>query len=73
LSMGVRRCDGGIVSPLKSQTQSDSLGYFHLDLIPSARLVPDSSAYEISITLSDGTILREKVVVPDQETWQLTW
>ncbi len=73
LSPGVRRFGGAVVSPLVRQTQSDSLGYFHIDLIPSARLEPDSSAYEISITLSDGTILREKVAVPDQDSWQLTW
>ncbi len=73
LSPGVRRFGGAVVSPLVRQTQSDSLGYFYIDLIPSVRLEPDSSTYEISITLSDGAILREKVTVPDQNSWQLTW
>jgi|GEM_PF-1539396 len=73
LSAGARRFGGAVVSPLVQRTHSDSLGHFFLDLIPSALLNPDSPAYEISITLSDGTILRENIVVPDQKTWQLTW
>lgn len=73
LSAGARRYGGAVVSPLVNKTQSDSLGYFSLDLIPSALLDPDSPAYEISITLLDGTILRQNILVPDQNFWQLTW
>lgn len=73
LNVGARRYDGSVVSPLVKLTQSDSLGYFYLDLIPSSLLVPDSPHYEISITLADGTILRENVLVPNQDAWQLTW
>lgn len=73
LPSGVSRADDAIVSPFRVETNSDSTGYFYIDLIPSTDLSPDTAAYEITVTRSDGTILRERVLVPDQSNWLLTW
>ncbi len=73
LPQGVVRTNGNIVSPLSIETETDSLGYFHLDLIPSAQLVPDTTRYEITVRLEHGNILRERVWVPDTGDWIITW
>lgn len=73
LPAGMARLDGTIISPFKRSTVSDSAGYFYLDLIPNSDLTPDTCKYEISITRSDGTILRERVTVPDMPGWELSW
>jgi len=73
LPAGVTRAGTGIISPLQIETTTDESGYFYLDLIPGPQLLPDTAEYEISITLSNGTILRERVVVPDQGSWILAW
>ncbi len=73
LPSGVGRIDSGIVSPFKVSAVSDSAGYFFLDLIPNGSLIPDDSRYEITISRSDGTILRERLTVPQQSNWMLTW
>jgi len=73
LPAGVTRFDSSIISPYRVETTTDSTGYFYIDLIPNASLIPDTSKYEITIVRTDGTILRERVSVPDQESWLLTW
>lgn len=73
LPSGVSRIDSGIVSPFKVTAVSDSNGYFYLDLIPNGSLIPDDSKYEITISRSDGTILRERLTVPQQSNWMLSW
>jgi hypothetical protein len=73
LPSGVVQSGGAIVSPYKVTATSDSTGYFYLDLIPSPHLVPNNSKYEISITRTDGTILRQRILVPDLPGYQLTW
>ena len=73
LPAGVSNYDGDVVSPFKVETATDSLGYFYLDLIPSVDLEPDTVNYEIILRKSDGTILRESVIVPDSSSWKLTW
>lgn len=73
LPSGVGRIESGIVSPFKVTTVSDSAGYFFLDLIPNGSLIPDDSRYEITISRSDGTILRERLTVPQQSNWMLSW
>ena len=73
LPAGVARTEGGIISPFKKSAASDSAGYFYLDLIPNSCLIPDTSRYEVTITRSDGTILRERIIVPDLPEWRLTW
>ncbi|MCK4632555.1 MAG: hypothetical protein KAT79_04750, partial [candidate division Zixibacteria bacterium] len=73
LPSGVSRSGSLIVSPFSVATTSDSEGYFFLDLIKSTSLIPSGTEYEITISRRDGTLLRRRVVVPDQSTWQLTW
>lgn len=70
---GVVRSGTMIVSPFSIETTSDSAGYFYLDLIPSDSLVPTGSGYEFSITRTDGGILRQRLTVPVQSSWRLTW
>ncbi len=70
---GVVTYNSAIISPFAVSTQTDSTGYFALDLTPSELLVPGDAKYEITITRSDGTFLRQRVTVPNQGSWQLTW
>lgn len=73
LPSGVTASGSGIISPFRIETASDSTGYFYIDLIPSADLDQADARYEISIRRTDGTILRERVIVPDSTSWLLTW
>ncbi len=73
LPSGVSRLGSTIVSPFSKETKTDDSGYFYIDLIPSADLTPATSKYEIAITLSDGTVLRERLLIPDLSSWMLTW
>jgi len=73
LPSGVARFDGLIVSPASVASTTDEEGYFYLDLIPSDLLNPSGVLYEFSISRSDGTILRQRVAVPDATSWCLSW
>lgn len=73
LPSGVTQVGAAIISPFRKETTTDANGYFYIDLIPSAELTPPTSKYEIAITLSDGTVLRERLLVPDLSNWILTW
>ncbi len=73
LPSGVTRTGATVISPFKVSTVTDSLGYFYLDLIPSADLVPSTTAYEITIGSHEGTILRKRLTVPAEPSWQVTW
>ena len=73
LPSGVVRFSGGIVSPFAVTTTSDTTGYFYLDLIPSDSLIPSGTKYELTISRTDGTILRQRLVVPDSSAWPLGW
>ena len=73
LPSGVRRSGAMVVSPFAVSTETDSSGYFYLDLIPSDLLQPEDSPYEITISTTDGNVLRRRLDVPDQTSWQLLW
>jgi hypothetical protein len=73
LPFGVARAGTVLISPFEIEAASDSAGYFCLDLIPSSGLQPDTTCYEITVTRYDGTIMRERVIVPDQSNWLLSW
>jgi len=62
-----------VVSPYSVSTTTDSSGYFYLDLIPSDSLIPPGTKYEFTISRTDGTILRQRLTVPDSTQWRLTW
>lgn len=70
---GVVRYNGSIISPYKISTVTNSAGYFALDLIPSDSLNPAGQLYEFTISKSDGTILRQRLEVPDFASWQMSW
>ena len=73
LPSGVVKSDGLIVSPGNVSTVTDSEGYFYLDLIPSEKMTPSGTQYEFTIIRPDGAILRQRLTVPDEYNWQLTW
>jgi len=73
LPSGVAQLANGIVSPFSISTTTDSTGYFFLDLIPSDSLTPAGVKYEFTISRTDGTILRQRLAVPDSTQWKLTW
>jgi hypothetical protein len=73
LPKGVMRSNGLIVSPYPVSAVTDSLGYFCVDLVPSDSLVGEDTRYEITISRSDGSILRKRLKVPAAASWQLTW
>ncbi|MFH2050153.1 MAG: hypothetical protein ABIJ12_11960 [bacterium] len=70
---GIVKYNEIIISPFAIATVTNSFGQFYLDLIPSEKLDPSDSKYEISIRLTDGTILRHRLLVPNQVLWRLTW
>lgn len=70
---GVVKCDGYVISPFAVSTTTDTFGLFILDLLPSEILDPSDTRYEITIMRSDGTVLRQRVTVPDSTYWKLTW
>ncbi len=69
---GVRHV-GVIISPYRVTANSDSTGYFYLDLIPSSCLIPGDTRYLISAIDPAGTVLKKKIYVPDITSWQLSW
>jgi hypothetical protein len=73
LPKGVCRAGGAIISPFPVTTETDSTGYFFIDLIPSGFLSGEDSRYDITIARPDGSILRKRVTVPQQTYWQMTW
>jgi len=73
LPSGVSRLEPLLVSPFIVSATTDSNGYFYLDLIPSASLTPSNTLYEFTISTTEGTVMRRRLAVPEQATWQLTW
>jgi len=73
LPSGVTRTGVVLISPFKIETTSNVYGYFYMDLLPNSRLIPDTTQYEVTITRTDGTILRQRVIIPDQPSWLLVW
>lgn len=70
---GVVRRGTTIVSPYKYSAETDSTGYFYLDVIPSSDLNPSGTKYLITATYPAGTVLKKRVEVPDNSSWQLSW
>ncbi len=73
LPLGVVRSGQVIVSPRAVTTETDSIGYFYLDLIPSDSLQPPTTMYEMTVSRSDGAILRERLPVPAAPNWRIDW
>lgn len=73
LPLGIARFGLVTISPSPVTTATDSTGYFFLDLIPSDSLQPAGTEYEFTLSRRDGTILRQRLQVPDSTTWRLVW
>ncbi len=71
LPPGVRRAASIIVSPFPVTARTDSTGYFEIDLLWTSLIAPESVPYTITITRTDGTIVRARATVPDASVWQL--
>jgi hypothetical protein len=73
LPSGVTSISSGIVTPTAVSVATDSSGYFFLDLLPSSLLGSAGAEYEFTISRQDGTILRQRLEVPDSTSWKLRW
>lgn len=70
---GVAQSSLAILSPFTVTAITDSTGFFFLDLIPNAQIMPDTTKYEFTIYHSDGAVLRKRLAAPDSLSWRLTW
>jgi len=73
LPSGVSRFGAITVTPTAVTTSTDTTGYYYIDLIPSNSLDPTGVKYEFTISRKDGMILRQRLSVPNQASWLLTW
>ncbi|MFH0930317.1 MAG: hypothetical protein V1890_00055 [Candidatus Zixiibacteriota bacterium] len=62
-----------LISPYYKTTNTDSEGYWYLDLYPNSKLSPSSTQYDFTIYIPYGTILKLKSTVPEQSSWELQW
>jgi hypothetical protein len=62
-----------LISPYYRTTNTDSEGYWYLDLYPNSKLSPSSTQYDFTIYIPYGTILKLKNTVPEQSSWELGW
>ena len=63
---------GGIViTPFSKNTDSDSAGYWEMDLLPNQILSKTDSEYMFTIESPSGVIFKLKTAVPDSSSWQL--
>lgn len=60
------------VAPFSIETSTGEDGYFALDLIPSADLLPVATDYEISISANGRVLYRDRVTVPSEGFFRLT-
>lgn len=70
---GTTTAGSGIIVPVPVSTQSDSTGYFFLDLVPSDSLGDGGVPYEFTISRRDGTVLHQRLTVPTLASWRLVW
>ena len=62
-----------IISPYFRSTETDSSGYWYLDLFPSCNLDPSTTSYSFSIYYQTGAIAVKETTVPDSTSWELNW
>jgi hypothetical protein len=63
--------DGVIITPYRKTAESDSTGYWYIDLFPNQLLSRTESAYLFTVEYPSGVIYRKKTAVPDSSSWQL--
>lgn len=60
-----------IITPFKKTTETDSTGYWQIDLLPNSLLSDTNSKYLFIIEYPSGVVFRTRVEVPDSTSWQL--
>jgi hypothetical protein len=63
--------NGLIITPFRKTTESDSAGYWYMDLFPNQLLSKTDSKYQFTIEYPSGVIYKTKTAVPDSSSWQL--
>ena len=62
---------GIVITPFSRSAQTDSSGYWYIDLFPNSVLSDTSSKYLFTIKYHSGVIYRTRMAVPDSTSWQL--
>ncbi|MBD3170154.1 MAG: hypothetical protein GF307_11770 [candidate division Zixibacteria bacterium] len=62
-----------IISPYEKITETDTSGYWYLDLLPNDSLTPEGTSYLFTIYYSSGTVARKEIMVPDSSSWEFRW
>jgi hypothetical protein len=60
-----------IITPFRKSVETDSLGYWQIDLFPNSLLSAPDSKYLFAVEYPSGVIFRSTVEVPDSVSWQL--
>lgn len=60
-----------VITPFMKTVETDSLGYWQIDLFPNSFLSAPDSKYQFTIKYPSGVIFRSTVSVPDSVSWQL--
>ena len=63
--------NGVIITPYRKTAESDSTGYWFIDLFPNQVLSKTESEYLFTIEYPSGVIFKTKTAVPDSSAWQL--
>jgi hypothetical protein len=63
--------NGLIITPFKKMAESDSAGYWYMDLFPNQLLSKTDSKYLFIVEYPSGVIYKTKTAVPDSSSWQL--
>ncbi len=60
-----------IITPFKKSVETNSSGYWEIDLFPNALLSDPLSRYYFTIEYPSGVVYKTKTEVPDLNSWQL--
>ena len=60
-----------IITPFKKTAETDSTGYWQIDLFPNSVLSDADSKYLFIIEYPSGIVFKTRVEVPDSASWQL--
>jgi len=63
--------NGVIITPFRKTAESDSTGYWYIDLFPNQLLSKTESEYQFAIEYPSGVIFKTETAVPDSSSWQL--
>ncbi len=60
-----------LITPFKKMVQTNSIGYWEIDLFPNSLLSDPLSRYYFTIEYPSGIVYKTKSEVPDLNSWQL--